>query len=277
MCEVSKDNASANPPPKPPVILPLLNCLLNQPPSKTLNDESCLNNQPSGIMKLKLSESIENNETDTNNSNALCETLTFSEEEIKNVDKITLKQWQCKEWNENKAGFISASKCKNVYTRQKTLEKHLKNDDVSCLVNKIIHAKKVSHIHMQVNHEPCTPREWGLTHEDSARNAYFRLERHKHHKIQLEPHGLLISNKKHSSEQAWITSVDAKALIIAHLLLWNTNCPWKHRDLQPKEAFLTKEICGVKVGEEFKLLQKSQYYFQVQLQMFVANIFLCDL
>jgi hypothetical protein len=67
-------------------------------------------------MKLKLSKSIENNQADTNNSNALYETLTFLEEEIKNVDKITLKQWQCKEWYKNRTGFITASKCKKVYT-----------------------------------------------------------------------------------------------------------------------------------------------------------------
>jgi hypothetical protein len=189
-----------------------------------------------------------------------------------------LKQWQCKEWYENKAGFITASKCKKVYTPQKTLEKHLnKNHDVSCLVNEIVHAKKVSHIHMQVNHEPCTQREWGLTHEDSAHNAYFRVERHKHHKIQLEPHGLLISNKKPFLGASLDNIRRSQCSDHCPPVIVEYKCPWKHRDLQPKEAFLTKEIGGVKVGEDFKLLQKSQYYFQVQLQMFVANIFLCDL
>ena len=189
-----------------------------------------------------------------------------------------MKQWQCKEWYENKAGFITASKCKKVYTRQKTLEKHLnKNHDVSCLVNEIVHAKKVSHIHMQVNHEPCTQREWGLTHEDSAHNAYFRVERHKHHKIQLEPHRLLISNKKPFLGASLDNIRQCQCSDHCPPVIVEYKCPWKHRDLQPKEAFLTKEIGGVKVGEDFKLLQKSQYYFQVQLQMFVANIFLCDL
>ena len=31
------------------------------------------------------------------------------------------KQWQCKEWY-HKTGFITASKCKRVFTRQETLE-----------------------------------------------------------------------------------------------------------------------------------------------------------
>lgn len=55
-------------------------------------------------------------------------------------------------------------------------------------------------------------------------------------------------------------------------------CPWKHRDLlDPKEAFLRAEIGGVKVGKTFSLSTKSKYYFQVQCQMFVANLCLCDL
>ena len=49
------------------------------------------------------------------------------------------------------------------------------------------------------------------------------------------------------------------------------------RDLDPKEAFLKAEIGGVKVGKTFSLSTKSKYYFQVQCQMFVANLCLCDL
>ena len=54
-------------------------------------------------------------------------------------------------------------------------------------------------------------------------------------------------------------------------------CPWKHKDLDPKEAFLKPEIGGVKVGKTFSLSTKSNYYYQVQCQMFVANLCLCDL
>ncbi len=54
-------------------------------------------------------------------------------------------------------------------------------------------------------------------------------------------------------------------------------CPWKYRDLDPKEAFLKAEIGGIKVGKIFSLSTKCKYYFQVQCQMFVANLCLCDL
>ena len=44
-------------------------------------------------------------------------------------------------------------------------------------------------------------------------------------------------------------------------------CPSKHRDLHPREAFLSPEIGGIKDGNKFALKPTAQYYFQVQLQM----------
>ena len=52
-------------------------------------------------------------------------------------------------------------------------------------------------------------------------------------------------------------------------------CPWKHRDLHPKQAFPTPEIGGIKNGNEFALKPTSQYYFQVQLQMLVSELTSC--
>ena len=52
-------------------------------------------------------------------------------------------------------------------------------------------------------------------------------------------------------------------------------CPWKHRDLHPKQAFLTPEIGGIQNGNKFALKSTSNYYFQVQLQMFVSGLTLC--
>ena len=47
--------------------------------------------------------------------------------------------------------------------------------------------------------------------------------------------------------------------------------PWKHRDLHPKQAFLTPEICGIQNGNNFVFKSTSNNYFQVQLQMFVST------
>ena len=52
-------------------------------------------------------------------------------------------------------------------------------------------------------------------------------------------------------------------------------CHWKHRDLHPKQAFLTPGICGIQNGNNVVLKSTSNYYFQVQLQMFVSGLTMC--
>ena len=49
-------------------------------------------------------------------------------------------------------------------------------------------------------------------------------------------------------------------------------CPWKHRDMGPKRAFLIPEIGGVVSEKVFALKPSSHDYFQLQLQMFVSEL-----
>ena len=111
--------------------------------------------------------------------------LSFSDAERNHVDTSTAKQWQCEEWYLHKAGFITASKCKRVFTRQETLEKN-KEENVIKLVQDIALPKTP---HMQQKVEPQNAREWGLFHEESARKAYQRVASHTHHKLQLVSKG----------------------------------------------------------------------------------------
>ena len=60
------------------------------------------------------------------NTDSFLGSLEFSEKEIDIVASRTKKQWQCKEWYVHKRGFITASKAKNVYTRQILLRGNLR-------------------------------------------------------------------------------------------------------------------------------------------------------
>lgn len=117
---------------------------------------------------------------------------------------------------------------------------------------------------------------WGLTHEASARDAYFRVERHKHHKMKLVSKGFLISKKR---------KFLGASLDNIRTCQCSTNCPdvvveykspWKHMDLHPKQAFLTSEIGGIEVDKTLYLSKNSSYYYQIQTQMFVAELPECD-
>ena len=58
----------------------------------------------------------------------------------------TSKQWQCEEWYLHNAGFITASKCKRVFTRQEALEKN-NAENTTKLVEAIALAKARTHIY----------------------------------------------------------------------------------------------------------------------------------
>ena len=199
--------------------------------------------------------------------------LSFSDAERENVEKTTSKQWQCEEWYLHKAGFITASKCKRVFTRQETLDK--KNaENVSNLVEDIALAK-TPHIHsQQPETEPQNAREWGLFHEESARKAYQRVASHTHHKLELVSKGFLISKSKPFLGASLDNIQKCECSSGCPNKVVEYKCPWKHRDLHPKEAFLTPEIGGIRNGNEFALKPTSKYYFQLQLEMFVSELIL---
>jgi hypothetical protein len=267
---------------EPPVILPLLEKVYSytdQSTAKSTADEStCDSTNSTSILIEKLRKSITDNPDIVDSPNRLCASLVFTDEEIKKVNDTTLEQWQCKEWYIQKTGFITASKCKQVYTRQETIEKNIgKNIDVSSLVNNILEPKIPSRKpQISKKQEPQNAREWGLLHEESARSAYFRVERHKHYKIRLEPKGLLISNKKPFVGASLDNIRRCRCSTNCPPVVVEYKCPWKHRDLDPKEAFLTQEIGGLKKDQTDLLSTSSQYFYQVQLQMFVANLMQCD-
>ena len=197
--------------------------------------------------------------------------LSFSDAEREHVDNTTSKQWQCEEWYLHKAGFITASKCKRVFTRQDTLDKN-KEEDVSKLVE-VIALAKTPHTHPQQQEmEPQNTREWGLFHEESARKAYQRVASHIHHKLELVSKGFLISKSKPFLGASVDNIQQCQCSDGCPNKVGEYKCPWKHRDLHPKEAFLTPEIAGIKNREEFALKPTSQYYFQLQLQMFVSEL-----
>jgi hypothetical protein len=102
------------------------------------------------------------------------------------------------------------------------------------------------------------------------------VQKHLHYKVKLVKKGFLISKKKpfmgasidniHSCECA----CECKDVLVEY------KCPWVHCDLDPKEAFVTKEIGGVKVGQRDMLKQNSEYYHQIEMAMFVTDLEKCD-
>ncbi len=115
-----------------------------------------------------------------------------------------------------------------------------------------------------------------LLHEESARSAYFRVERHKHHKIRLEPKGLLISNKKPFVGASLDNIRRCRCSTNCPPVVVEYKCPSETQRLGPQRSIFDTRHWWIKEGSNYLLSTSSQYFYQVQLQMFVANLMQCD-
>lgn len=259
-----------------PAILPLFHKLYPAKPmhtSKKINSKKPQSEVP-GIMRRKLQGCMEGNVKSMPED--IYKALSFSTSEIDEVNQTTVKQGHCREWYHQRAGFISASKCKQVFTRQTTIEKNKQNNtDVTCLV-KLITEPKVPPTIGQTPQDPQHPLTWGLANEKNARDAYQRIERHNHHNLRLLQKGFLISKKKKFLGASPDNIRTCQCSDGCPNIVVEYKCPWKHRELHPKQAFLTKEIGGSETNGTFCLTSDSKYYYQIQTIMFVAELSLCD-
>jgi hypothetical protein len=259
-----------------PAILPLFRKLyLKENSAEQADSEKNGTASRKPVLKEKLETIMRNNPKLEPKDIKFPNLLLFSEEEIEYVNHLTLKQWECEEWYLHRAGFITASMCRRVYTRQMTLDKNEKAD-ASKLVESIAVSKTPPTSVSHSIEEPKNGREWGLLHEESARHAYRMTASHLHHKLKLVSKGFLISKTKPFLGASLDNIQTCECVESCDAAVVEYKCPWKHRHLQPKEAFLTPEIGGVKDGNVFSLKTTCPYYFQVQLQMFVSELTLCN-
>ena len=100
-----------------PVILPLFKKLYGTPEEDTITEEpgqSNHNRSQTSIMSAKLLEILSSDPKTS--AEEIVKLLSFSDTERKQVERTTTKQWHCEEWYLHKTGFITASKCKRVFT-----------------------------------------------------------------------------------------------------------------------------------------------------------------
>ena len=249
--------------PTKPAIFPLFHKLYPAKPMHTSEvNLKKLKSKVVGIMRKKVQACMESDVKST--PEAVYKAIAFSTLEIDEVNQTTLKQGQCEEWYHQKAAFISASKCKQVFTRQTTIEKNKPDTDISCLV-KLITDPKLPPTIGQTPQDPQHPLTWVLVNEKNARDAYQRVERHHHHNLRLLHKGFLISRKEKflgaspDNIRTCQCSKGCPNIVVEY------KCPWKHRELHPKQAFLTKEIGGAQSNGTFYLTPNSKYYYQIHI------------
>ena len=147
--------------------------------------------------------------------------LSFSDAERNHVDTTTAKQWQCEEWYLHKAGFITASKCKRVFTRQETLEKN-KEENVIKLVQDIVLPKTP---HMQQQVEPQNAREWGHSMKRVLARHISELLAIPTTNCNWSLKAFLFQSQNLSLVLVWIIFSNVSVLMVVQTKLWNINAP----------------------------------------------------
>ena len=117
MCQLKTD--------APAVILPLIKKLHFTSEAHSELHSGPFNKAKTGITNTKIQEIVQGHPNIS--SKDVLRLLSISDAERDYVESTTSIQWQCEEWYIHKAGFITASKCKRVFTRQKAIKKNEKD------------------------------------------------------------------------------------------------------------------------------------------------------
>ena len=80
-------------------------------------------------------------------------------------------------------------KCKDVCTRQTTLEK-TNELGITVLANAV--ATEPERTEKTIPSNPFTPQNWGLKHEKSAKDSHLHVQQHLHYNAKLVKMGFLI-------------------------------------------------------------------------------------
>ena len=262
-----------------PAIFPLL-CKLYLPDEKPRAESSPEMQEPAivkegfGIMAQKIKQFVKNTGNANPTAFQFLNNLEFSESEVSYVEKATVDQWKSEDWFCHKVGFISASKCKDVFTRQTSLER-VRTVEITALAKSLVSKPAVNTVR-KLPQEPNNPRDWGLVKEEEARKSYLLVAGKQHHKIQLQHKGFQISKKKHFLGASVDDIRSCKCSPNCGIVVVEYKCPWVHKNSDPKEAFISKQIGGKLDGNSYSLEKSSKYYFQVQMQLFVVGAKVCD-
>ena len=182
----------------------------------------------------------------------LLDALTYSKDQIAQIEMETRAQRLCRRWQEEREFRITASKFGLVIKRRRnhnTLAKQLLYSKVSSGVLAIL---------------------WGQQHEADALESY---------KNSLDP-GLILSEAGiFIAECGFIGALPdgvVKDKSGQSVRLVEVKCPYKARNKSIEEMYGDPSFCCSLTNEGPTLKKGHEYYFQVQGQMAITGIHTCD-
>ena len=193
--------------------------------------------------------------------NAACEdvfkSIIISQEECAYLEECTRLQSQSRLWFEQRVGRITASKFSAVAHASF-------HPPPAYLIKQLMERRSLGHI-------PAI--QWGVEHEDVAREAYLDLANEKHINLQYSAAGL------HVNPSFPHLGATPDGLIRCECCgegLLEIKCPYKHKDKHPRDVsdpqfYLKRDNNG-----ELRLRHSHEYYYQVQGQLAICAKEYCD-
>ena len=183
--------------------------------------------------------------------------ITYSDDEIVQIEEITRQQADSDVWFEFRKGMITASKFYDVARRKPTT-------DPAKMLKLLMEGNKFSVVPK--------PLAWGRKKERVARKLFIKTHNAEHSKVTFKTLGLCVS-KDHVFLGA---SPDGVCWCKeCGYFLVEIKCPWSKRNSFPKFAAL--DHCYEDENKVLHLNQSSYWYYQIQGQLGIFGSNLCKL
>lgn len=184
--------------------------------------------------------------------------LHYSEDELEFIEAKTRDQAKSLLWYRFRAGRVTASKFKRVCCT------NLQNPSVSLVLD-------ICFPEEQQFYSKYT--EYGKKNEDTARNDYITEVSSKHDGFTLIKCGLVMHN---SYPHCGASPDGMMGCYCCGSGCLEIKCPWSFKN-DNLRAYLSRSDCPIKeVDNEFVMNTKHEYFYQVQMQMFVLDVDYCD-
>ena len=185
--------------------------------------------------------------------------ITVTTDQASYLEECTKLQSQSLVWIEHRTGRITASK----FLAVKRASLH---PPPASLVRQLMNRTG------SLSHVPAI--QWGIEHEEVARNAYIESASECHDNFSCAASGLHVNPcyPHLGATPDGLIECDCCGEGVLEI-----KCPFKHRDKHPHEAVLDPQFCLRKDEDGTVYLSKShEYYYQIQGQLAECDKEYCD-
>ena len=193
--------------------------------------------------------------------------FNYSDSEVSIVQTLTVGQSINSDWHTLRNGRMTASVMHRIMSKLQSVARAPQSDTLP-LLKSLTTKVDLSHV---------SAIQWGLKQESKARKQYVMVEKKKHKRLSAKESGLVVhrDNPLFSCSPDGIIECLCKDVHNARSRRWliEIKCPANGKNMLPHEA--AQKYCGV--GENNVLSPTHKYYTQIQCQLGILDLKMCDL